>query len=113
MDLQYAVSIRNCYLYAKGFTPAQIAICQNSRLASTSNDKLPALEVYSTSPAISRTLKCNCQSRGFFIRAVNKAKLSKTLKHFLCSHCSQIFKQGDKLFYKLPQDGKASLSYWC
>ena len=98
MDLQYAVSIRNCYLYAKGFTPAQIAICQNSRLASTSNDKLPALEVYSTSPAI---------------RAVNKAKLSKTLKHFLCSHCSQIFKQGDKLFYKLPQDGKASLSYWC
>ena len=46
--LQYAVSVRNCCLYVCGFTPAQLAIRQNSKLPST----LPVPEGCTTSSII-------------------------------------------------------------
>lgn len=50
----YAVSVGNCCLHVKGFTPSQLAIEQNPKLPSGFHDDLPVLEGCTISPAIAK-----------------------------------------------------------
>ena len=71
--LQYAVSVRNCCLYVRGFTPAQLAIGQNPKLPSTFHDSLPVLEGCTTSSIIAQNLNVIAAVRKAFV--LKKTKL--------------------------------------
>ena len=101
MALQYAVSIQNCCLYARGLTRAQLATGQNSQLPSTFNDDLLALEGFSTSPIMVEHLSAIAKKA--FLQTESNTNLCKALKHPLHSYCDSVFKQRDNIFYKLPQ----------
>ena len=104
MILQYAVSIRNCCMYVRGFTPAQLAIGQNPKLPSTFHDDLPALEGVTTSSVIAEHLNTIATARKAFVQAEISAKLRKALKHPVRPYADIIYKQGDQCFYKLPNE---------
>ena len=100
--LQYAVSIRNCSMYVHGFTPAQLAICQNPRLPSGLSDGLPALEGEITSSVIAEHLNTIASARKAFTSAQTSAKLKRALRKFIRSYSDAIYNHGDNVFYKLP-----------
>ena len=100
--LQYAVSIRNCSMYAHGFTPAQLAIGQNPRLPSALSDGLPALEGETTSPVIAEHLNTIASARRAFASAQTSAKLKRALRKPIRSYCDAIYNHGGNVFHKLP-----------
>ena len=102
--LQYAVSVRNCSRYVRGFTPTQLAIGKNPKLQSTFHDSLPALEGYSTSYIIAQNLNATAAARKAFVRPKTSAKVRKTLKHPVRQYCDVAFKHKDNVFYKLTAD---------
>ena len=104
MMLQYAVSLWNCCMYVRGFTPSQLALGQNPKLPSAFNDELPALEGITTSSVIAENLNTIAMTRKAFVQAEISAKLRKALKHPVRTYADTIYKQGDKCFYKLPNE---------
>ena len=102
--LQYAVSVRNCYLYVRAFTPAQLATGQNPKLPSTFHNSLPALEGYTTSSIIAKNLIAIAAARKTFAHAETSAKVRKALRHPVRQYCDVVFKPNGNVFYKLPTD---------
>ena len=102
--LQYAVSVRNCWMFVRGFTPCQLAFGHNPRLPSIDNADLPALTNVSSSPVVSEYFNNLQLARNAFIAAENCAKLKKSLQKPVRSYCDVVFATGDQVFYKHPNN---------
>ena len=102
--LQYAISVRNCLLFVRGFTPSQLALGHNPRLPLAVNGDLPALSDHTSSPVIAEYLDNLACARKAFIIAENSAKLRKALSKPVRSFCDTEYENGDQVFYKLPND---------
>ena len=102
--LQYAISVRNCFLFVNSFTPAQLAIGQNPRLPSTFHDKLPALEGETSSCGIAEHLNTIAAAMRAFTEAEISSKVRKALKHPVRRNCDIVYKQADCVFYKVNGD---------
>ncbi len=104
--LQYCVSVRNCSMYVRGFTPAQLAIGCNPRLPSVFHDEDPALESYTSSPTIAHHLNSMEAARQSFVKAEISAKLKKALKHPVREFCDKFYSTGQNVYYKMPTEDR-------
>ena len=102
--LQYAVSVRNCWMFVRGFTPCQLAFGHNPRLPTVNDAELPALSSETSSPVVAEYFNNLELARQAFVQAENSSKLKRALKKSVRSHCSAVFVNGDEVFYKNPNN---------
>ena len=101
MALQYAVAVKNNFMFVDGFTPVQLMFGRAPRMPLTTDDNLPALEGVSSSKIIADNLNALAAAKEAFIKAEISGKLRKALAHPVRSYVDAVYKRGDLVYYKI------------
>ena len=101
MTVASAVAARkNALANVDGFAPNQLVLGKNPNFCSNLTNKLPALELVTSSDIVRQNLTAIHSARKAFIEAESSKKISRALRQQTRQSNPHMFRNGDSVYYK-------------
>ena len=100
LAVSWCINAKNSLHSVHGFSPYQLAIGKNPKLASVLNEKAPALTRQPISKIVSNNLDAIQKSREDFILSENSEKIRQAISHNIRSSGDVNYVTGDSVYYK-------------
>ena len=100
MALAWVVSAKNALQNCGGYSPNQLMFGRNVNISTVLEDKLPALELNTSSDIIRKNLEALHSARKNFIQAESSEKIRRALRHNVRTYADESFNNGDPVYYK-------------
>ena len=100
LEVCWAISAKNALHNSFGFSPNQLVFGKNPNTPSVLHDNSPAMEGVTPSKLIASHLNAMNRARKAFIESETSEKLRRALRKKTRNITSEIFQQGDKVYYK-------------
>ena len=98
--LAWCVNAKNSLQNVHGFSPFQLALGQNPRLPSATDDKPPACTPGSSTKALRDSLDAIHKARESFIQSESSERIRRALNHNVRTSSDKKFLTGDSVYYK-------------
>ena len=98
--LAWCVNAKNSLQSVHGFSPFQLALGQNPRLPSVTDDKPPAYTPGSSTKALRDNLDAIHKARESFIQNESSERIRRALNHNVRTSSDTKFLTGDSVYYK-------------
>ena len=100
LAVSWCINAKNSLHSVHGFSPYQLAIGKNPKLASVLNEKAPALTRQPISKIVSNNLDAIQKAREDFILSENSEKIRQAISHNIRSSGDVNYVTGDSVYYK-------------
>ena len=98
--VSWCINAKNSLPSVHGFSPYQLAIGKNPKLASVLNEEVPALARQPISKIVSNNLDAIHKAREDFILSENSEKIRQAISHNIRSSGDVNYVTGDSVYYK-------------